>query len=117
TQVSTTTPSFARVLSSKPASVHSERGRSHGLPFILWLMEQSIWLILAVPTVIAAVAMLISGAGWPVFVATWFAVPLVGVILPLLFLVYRSHRHDAGAANWEEVLSFRDPKLAAKWSG
>jgi len=94
-----------------------ERGRSHGLPFILWLLEQRVWLLLAIPTTIAALVMLLSKQGWPVFAAAWVAVPLLGVFGPLMWLVYRSHRHDAGAADWEAYLSFRDEKLAKRWRG
>ena len=80
-------------------------------------MEQSVLLLLVVPTAIAAATMFLSGSGWPVFAATWFAVPVVLVLLPLMFLVYRSHRHDGGVADWEGVISFRDEKLASRWRG
>ncbi len=102
---------------AKPASKHDERGRTHGLPFILWLLEQRLWVLLAIPSIIAAVVMLASHQGWLVFAATWALVPIVGVLGPLMYLVYRSHCHDAGAADWEAFLSFRDEKLAKRWRG
>ncbi len=116
-QLSARAPAFAQVLSDKPASRHREKGRSHGLPFILWLLEQPLLLLLTVPTIVATVAMLLSGAGWPVFVGTWFAVPVLGVFVPLMVLVVRSHQHDAGAADWSNAISFRDEKQAARWRG
>src|SRR5690606_17065809 len=100
-----------------PASQNTDRGRTHGLPFILWLLEQRLWVLLAIPSVVAAVVMLVTDGGWPVFVGTWVLIPLVGVLGPLMFLVYRSHRHDAGPADWEAFISFRDEKLAKRWRG
>ncbi len=94
-----------------------ERGRTHGMPFIFWVLEQSLGLLVAVPTVIAAAATLLTSGGWPVFVGTWFAVPFVLVLLPLLYLVLRSHTHDAGAAKWDEFVTFRDAKDAEQWRG
>ena len=111
-------PSFAGSgTRAVPASKNRERGRTHGLPFILWLLEQRLIVLLALPTFVAAIAMLVSGRGWPVFVGTWLLVPFVGVFLPLLLLVYRSHRHDAGSADPEAVLNFRDQKLQKRWRG
>ena len=43
--------------------------------------------------------------------------PVVLVLLPLLYLIYRSHSHDAGTADWEPLLSWRDEKDAARWRG
>ena len=110
-------PAFSPTLTTTPASKNRERGRSHGLPFILWLLEQPVLLLLTFPSIIALLAMVLSGQGWPVFVATWFAVPLLGVLGPLMYLVYRSHRHDAGSAQWEDTISFRDEKLNKRWRG
>jgi len=100
-----------------PASKNNERGRTHGLPFILWLLEQRLPVLLAFPTIIALLAMVLSQMGWVVFAATWVLVPVLGVLVPLMFLVYRSHRHDAGRANWDESISFRDEKLSKRWRG
>lgn len=100
-----------------PASKDEERGRTHGLPFILWLLEQRVWVLLAIPSIIATVAMLIADEGWMVFAGAWALVPILGVLAPLMLLVYRSRTHDAGAADWEAFLSFRDEKLAKRWRG
>jgi cyclopropane fatty-acyl-phospholipid synthase-like methyltransferase len=99
------------------ASVHDEKGRTHGLEFIFWLIEQPIALLLAIPTVIALLAMALIGGGWLTFLAAWLAVPVCGIVLPLALLIYRSHQHDAGTANLDEYLSWRDPKDAARWKG
>jgi cyclopropane fatty-acyl-phospholipid synthase-like methyltransferase len=99
------------------ASQHDEKGRGYGLPLIFLLLEQNLTTLLAIPTVIAGLAAWLSGGGALVFVLTWLAVPIVGLLLPLLFLVYRSHQHDAGSANWQEYISFRDPADAARWTG
>ena len=47
----------------------------------------------------------------------WLAVPLLGVVLPLLYLVLLSWRHDAGPANWDDALEFRDPNEGRRWKG
>jgi len=94
-----------------------ERGRSNGLSFILWLMEQRLFTLLLIPTVFATVVTLLVNRGWPVFVISWLAVPLLGVFAPLLYLVYRSYQNDDGTAKWEEYVSWRDPQEAARWAG
>jgi cyclopropane fatty-acyl-phospholipid synthase-like methyltransferase len=94
-----------------------ERGRTNGLSVILWLLEQRLPTLLLIPTLFATAMTLIINRGWPVFVISWLAVPLLGVVAPLLYLVYRSYQHDDGTAKWEEYLSWRDPKDAAKWAG
>ena len=99
------------------ASQHSETGRSHALPFIFWVLEQSVFLLLLIPTAIAAAAMFASGLGWPVFVGTWIAVPLVLVGIPAMSLIIGSRRHDGGAVDWAPFVEFKDAKMAAKWSG
>jgi sphingolipid C9-methyltransferase len=106
-----------------PASVHEETGRGHGLSFIFWLLEQSRWTLFAVPTVVATAATLLSHGtllsrgSWLTFLLSWLAVPVVTLLLPILWLVYRSWQHDAGAADHTPYLSFRDEKLAARWRG
>jgi cyclopropane fatty-acyl-phospholipid synthase-like methyltransferase len=99
------------------ASEHQERGRGHALPFIFWLMEQSPLLLIGFPLGIAGMASLLSGGGWLVFVLVAAALPLTGVILPLGWLVYRSRRHDAGAADWSGYVRWRDPREQARWEG
>lgn len=94
-----------------------EGGRTHGLSLIFWLLEQRLALLLAIPTVFAGLVTLVLRGGALEFVLAWLAVPLCGIVLPLLFLVYRSRRHDTGAADWESVLTFRDPKRAARYRG
>ncbi len=103
--------------SVRRASDNDEKGRSTGMPFILWLLEQSLWGLLVVQTAIAAVIMQLSGGSWPVFVGAWVAIPLVGVVLPLLYLVFRSHTHDAGDADSAAFITWRAQKDADKWTG
>ena len=43
-----------------PASQNNERGRTHGLPFIFWVLEQNLLALLLVPTLVA----LIVGAAY-----------------------------------------------------
>jgi cyclopropane fatty-acyl-phospholipid synthase-like methyltransferase len=102
---------------ARPASQHQERGRTHGLSFIFWLLEQHVLVLLAIPTVIAAVVTLAARGGLWTFGLTWLAVPVLGVLAPLLLLIYRSHQHDDGAADWSGVLQWRDPEQAARWQG
>lgn len=108
-------PSSSEV--ARPASQHDERGRTHGLSFVFWLLEQRVITLLAIPTVIAAVATLAARGGVWTFALTWLAVPVLGVLAPLLLLIYRSHQHDDGAADWSEVLQWRSPEEAARWQG
>jgi len=106
----------------KPASQHNELGRTHGMPFIFWLLEQSGALLLAAPTVVAALALALSGFGLTLhgallFVGAWLAVPLFGVVLPLMYLVYRSHQGDSRGADWSAYFSFKDASQGAPWIG
>lgn len=95
----------------------AERGRGNGLAFIFWLMEQSLWLLFAVPVAVAGAAYFASGGSWWAFGGGLLGTPFVGVVLPLAFLIYRSRQHDAGAADWEPYISFRDEREAARWRG
>ena len=94
-----------------------ERGRGNGLSVIFWLMEQSGLTLLAIPTIFAGMIWLASQGNWSMAVAAWFAVPVFGIVLPLLYLVYRSHQHDDGAAKWEPYFSWKNPSDQAKWAG
>ena len=93
------------------------RGRTHGLSLIFWLLEQRWPVLLALPTLPALAVTLALAPRYWVFPLVWLAVPLFGVVLPLLYLVYRSYQHDAGPAHWEEVMSFRDPKEGERYRG
>ncbi|MDH5675825.1 MAG: cyclopropane-fatty-acyl-phospholipid synthase family protein [Myxococcales bacterium] len=107
------------------ASDNDEAGRSHGLPFILWVLEQRLSLLLMLPTAVAAAVTAVVAGSMPltwvtgslVFGLSWLAVPLLLIGVPVALLVYRSHQHDAGATDWEPYVSFRDPKEAARWQG
>jgi cyclopropane fatty-acyl-phospholipid synthase-like methyltransferase len=103
--------------SDRRASEHEERGRTNILPFIFWMLEQSKVLLFAVPTIVAAIAMLAIGGGWLTFALAWVAVPLFLVVLPALGLVVRSYADDTSAGNWEPYVSWRDASDAAKWKG
>jgi sphingolipid C9-methyltransferase len=114
--------SRAAQLRARPASQHNETGRTHGMPFIFWLLEQSKLLLVATPTLIAALALGVSGFGFTpagaiVFVAAFVAVPIFGVILPLMYLVYRSHRADGAAADWSAFFAFKEPSEGRRWAG
>ncbi len=100
-----------------PASRHRERGRSHGMPFIFWVLEQPLWLLLSVPTVIAAGVAWWSGWNWAFAAGAWFAVPVVGVGFPILTLVLRSRMHDAGATDWANYVSWKSESDAKRWAG
>ena len=102
---------------TQPASQNAEVGRGHGLSFIFWLLEQPRWLLLAAPTLVAAVVTGLLRGGWLTFALTWVAVPLVGVLMPLLYLVYRSWQHDAGAADTTPYLHWNDEQLGKRWAG
>jgi cyclopropane fatty-acyl-phospholipid synthase-like methyltransferase len=100
-----------------PASQNGERGRTNGLPFIFWVLEQNIWALLSVPTVFALLVGALSGWSVLAIVLAWLAVPLFLVVLPLAYLVYRSHAHDAGAVDWRWAISWRDEADAKQWFG
>ncbi len=104
-------------LDGQLASRHSERGRTHGMPFIFWLMERNVLVLLSVPTAAALLAGVLSGMNWLIAVLTWIAVPLFLMVLPLLFLIYRSRTHDVGAVDWHGAISWRDDKDAKAWEG
>jgi sphingolipid C9-methyltransferase len=110
-------PVAAQVVAPEPAPLDDEKGRTHGLSLIFWLLEQRLLTLLGIPTAIAGLLVLVTGGGAVTFVLTWLAVPLCAIVLPLLWLVYRSHQHDAGAAGWEPYLAWRDPNDAARWTG
>jgi cyclopropane fatty-acyl-phospholipid synthase-like methyltransferase len=99
------------------ASNNDERGRGNGLSFILWLLEQSTAMKLAIPTVIAVLATLLVRGDWRVFVGAWVAVPLLGVIAPLLYLVFLSWQEGEEPTDWSGYLAFTDPNDHARWEG
>ncbi len=106
-----------------PSNSGTEQGRTHGLPFIFWLLEQNLLVLLAIPTVFAAiVTALLAQLVAPfspiaLFAIAWVAAPLLFVFLPLMLLVYRSHQHDDGTALWEDVIQFRDQTQTDFWRG
>jgi cyclopropane fatty-acyl-phospholipid synthase-like methyltransferase len=100
-----------------PASEHTETGRTHWLSVIFWLIEQSWFVLLAIPTTIAGVATLLAGGGFATFALAWILVPLGGIGIPLSLILYRSRRHDDGPASWEPYVAFRDRADAARWAG
>jgi cyclopropane fatty-acyl-phospholipid synthase-like methyltransferase len=104
-------------LTGPPASQHNERGRTHGLSFIFWLLEQNIWVLLAIPTAVAVLVGVATQMHWLAMLIAWLAVPVCGVILPLLYLVYLSYQHDAGAVDWRGVITWRDEADANAWFG
>jgi hypothetical protein len=99
------------------ASDHDEQGRTHGMPFIFWLMEQRLSVLLLVPTAVAAIVAGLTDLSWPLVVAAWIAVPVCGIILPLLGLVVRSRLHDDVATDWSQFVRFRDEAESKRWAG
>ena len=109
-------PTLTDTTVSKPASRHAERGATHGLSFIFFLLEQHTLTLLAIPFAIAGIVLLITWS-WLAFVLAALAVPLLGVVVPVLFLYRRSRTHDDGPADWDEHLSFHKEEQAARWRG
>jgi sphingolipid C9-methyltransferase len=101
----------------RPASEHTETGRTHWLSVIFWLLEKRWPVLLMIPTTIAGAVTLLAGGGAATFVLAWLTVPLGGIGIPLLLIVERSRRHDGGPAEWEPFISFRDAADAARWAG
>ncbi|MEO8180166.1 MAG: cyclopropane-fatty-acyl-phospholipid synthase family protein [Deltaproteobacteria bacterium] len=104
-------------LAAPPASENGERGRTHGLPFIFWILEQNIWALLSVPTGVALIVAALTHLHWPSMIAAWLAVPLVLVVLPLVYLVYLSYAHDAGSVDWRWAIEWQDEADAKQWFG
>lgn len=110
-------PRLRSVPGGRLSTEHGEEGRSNGLSFIFWLLEQPKWVWLAIPTAVAGAAAGFAGGSWLVFLLAWLAVPLFGIVVPLLMLVRASHAHDDGPTDWEPYLEFKDPAEAAQWKG
>ncbi len=115
--VTATEPPSKLEPSGRANEPNEERGRSHGLSLIFWLLEQRVWTLLAIPTCFAAILTWATRGGAVTFVACWLAAPLLGVLLPLLYLVLLSWQHDSGAADWSDALEFRDPATQRRWQG
>jgi hypothetical protein len=113
-----TAPLAASVpVAGPPASQNNERGRTHGLSFIFWLLEQNLLTLLAIPTACAVIVGLITGMSWLWMLLAWLAVPLCGVLLPLLYLVYRSYQDDTASTDWRGAIKWRDEADANAWFG
>lgn len=102
---------------ASPASKHSEKGATRGLELIFYLLEQRVVALLAIPTVVALIVTLVVGGGWVTFAVTWVAVPLLFVLLPIVCLIYRSRKHDAGKADWSADLTWHEPREAKRFEG
>ena len=101
----------------QPASKHSVKGGTRGLELIFWLLEQRLVTLLAIPTIIALLATLALRADWMTFAIAWLAVPLLFVLLPIVFLIYRSRKHDAGNVDWSGDLAWHDSRQAKRFEG
>ena len=101
----------------QPASKHSVKGATRGLELIFWLLEQRLVTLLAIPTIIALLATLVLRGDWMTFAIAWLAVPLLFVLLPIVFLIYRSRKHDAGTADWSADLAWHDSRQAKRFEG
>eukprot|EP00941_MAST-03F_sp_MAST-3F-sp1_P004209 g4209.t1 len=97
-----------------PASVHNEKGGTHGLTFILFLIEQPFIVLLSIPTVFAWVVMKLQGGGLLAFFLSWFAVPIFGIVLPILYLWFDSLWSSSGSPRGDitEFIKFEDESLA-----
>src|SRR5687767_9645113 len=102
-------PLAAQGFTRGPASAHAEKGRTHGLSLIFWALEQGRPTLLGIPTLFASLVVLLAGGGVATFVLAWLAVPLCTIVLPVLWIVFRSHLHDAGTGAWEPYVAWRDP--------
>jgi cyclopropane fatty-acyl-phospholipid synthase-like methyltransferase len=106
----------ASTRSNSPAR-HDTGGRTHGLPFVFWVLELGIGKLLLMSGALAFAIAFAAGGDWRHGLGSWLAVPVVCVVFPLLYLVYRSHRQAGAAGDWSPYLSFRDPKRGARWRG
>jgi sphingolipid C9-methyltransferase len=100
-----------------PASHNNERGRTHGLSLIFWLLEQNLLTLLAIPTVFAVIVGLSTGMSWLWALVAWLAVPVCGVLLPLFYLVYRSYQDDTSPTDWRGAIKWRDEADEKAWFG
>jgi hypothetical protein len=91
----------------RSACDHSEKGATHGLALIFCLLEQRLVTLLGIAIIIALVVTLMLGGAWVTFAVALVAVPVLLVLLPIAFLVYRSRSHDAGNADWSADLVLR----------
>ncbi|MBW2191267.1 MAG: hypothetical protein JRG93_17105, partial [Deltaproteobacteria bacterium] len=102
---------------AQSASTHAEKGASHGLPLIFWLLEQRFVTLLVIATLIALLVTVVLGGAWVTFAVAWLAAPLLLVLLPVAFLVYRSRTHDAGNVDWSADLVWHEPRQAKRFAG
>ena len=54
---------------------------------------------------------------WVTFAVAWLAVPVLFVLLPIAFLIYRSRKHDAGNVDWSADLAWHEPRQAKRFEG
>ena len=99
------------------ASNHSEKGGTHGLSLIFYVLQQRPVTLLAITTIIALLVTLSLGGAWLTFAVAWVAVPVLFVLLPVAFLVYRSRKHDAVNADWSADLVWHEPRQAKRFEG
>ncbi|MCA9564161.1 MAG: class I SAM-dependent methyltransferase, partial [Myxococcales bacterium] len=104
----------ATIPSAQPAtgkaSIHQEKGRTRGLSFIFYLLEQGKAKLLLMLTVLALVLAGMAAWSWVAFVIAFVSIPLFGAGVPLAYLIYRSRTHDAGPADWTPYLDWKGPK-------
>ena len=126
--MSSSNASAAESIPSSPvpktlSSQTTEKGGTHGLEFIFWLLQRSKLFLALIPvaaaTIVTAVAMLITGSDWNwlLFAISAVAAPLVGVGIPVAILVRASWREENTAADWTPYLRFTDAKESQKWEG
>jgi cyclopropane fatty-acyl-phospholipid synthase-like methyltransferase len=111
------TDQLANVTDAPDDSVDRETGRGHGLSFVLWLLEQRSSTLLLLHLLIAAVVTRLAGGGLWTLLCVWAAVPVVGILLPAAFLIYRSYVKEAGPADWAPYITWRNEADAARYRG
>jgi cyclopropane fatty-acyl-phospholipid synthase-like methyltransferase len=99
------------------ASEHDERGGTHGLALIFFLLEQRKLTLALVPVLVAGVLTAAIGGGSGTWVGLTLAIPLVFVGGPLAYLIWHSWTHDDGPADWTPWIEWRNASKGAKYSG
>jgi len=106
----------AGTMPSRKASQHNEKGGTHGLTLIFYILEKSFLFLLAIPTIIALAITLAVDGPWWLGIIVWLLVPICLVVAPVAMLIKRSHAGD-DKADWTPYLDVKDQALANKYQG
>lgn len=99
------------------ASQHEERGGTHGLSLIFWLLEQNLLRVGLVHAIFSGILALAFGGGFLAWLGWLVAIPVVLIGVPLGILIRRSWSHDDGIGNWEPHITWKDSARGAKYRG